>query len=63
MKLSSNVEMLEVGHINLVLAWDENNLVLIDTGFPGQTDAIVKAVANAGFSVESLTHTIITHQE
>ena len=65
MKLSSNVELLDTGRggVNLVLTWDENNLVLIDTGFPGQTGAIVKAVADAGFKAESLTHIIITHQD
>ena len=55
--------MLEIGGVNLVLAWDENNLVLIDTGFPGQTDDIVKAIANAGFKAKELTHIIITHQD
>jgi len=65
MKLSNNIELLEIGNsrVNLVLTWDEKNLVLIDTGFPGQTDDIVKAVKNAGFSVEALTHIIITHQD
>jgi glyoxylase-like metal-dependent hydrolase (beta-lactamase superfamily II) len=67
MRISDNVEMLEIsgmgGAIYPTLVWDENNLVLIDTGFPGQTETIVKAIEGAGFSVEGLTHIIITHQD
>ena len=63
MKLANNIEMLEIGGVNLVLTWDENNLVLMDTGFPGQTDDTVKAVAGAGFKAKALTHIIITHQD
>jgi len=63
MKLSNNVELLKVGGVSLVLTWDKNNLVLIDTGFPGQADAIIQAVSDAGFKIEKLTHIIITHQD
>lgn len=66
MKIANNVEMLEIGDIgkvNLTLTWDDKNLVLIDAGFPGQTDEIVKAIAGAGFSADKLTHIIITHQD
>lgn len=64
MKLSSNVELLRVGGVNFVLTWDENNLVLIDTGFPDQTDEILQAIADAGFDAkQKLTHIIITHQD
>ena len=66
MKLSNNAVMLPVGEqsiVNLVLTWDENNLTLIDAGYPGQTDAIIKAIADTGNKVEDLTHIIITHQD
>jgi len=46
-----------------VLIWDENHLVLIDTGYPTQTEALQKAVVDAGFNVETLTEIIITHQD
>ena len=58
--------MLEIpgmGSVNLTLTWGDDNLVLIDTGFPGQTDAIVQAIADAGFSAAQITHIIITHQD
>jgi len=66
MRIAKNVEMLElsgVGRIYPALAWDENSLVLFDTGYPGQTDLIVKAISDAGFSADRLTHIILTHQD
>jgi len=66
MRIANNVALLPItgqGTVNLVLTWDESNLVLIDAGYPGQADAIAKAIAGEGFSVENLTHLIITHQD
>jgi len=67
MKIANNAAMLELarpqGAIYPTLAWDENNLVLIDTGFPGQTDALVSAIAAKGFRAEDITHIILTHQD
>jgi len=67
MRIANNVEMLKVYNIEstvyLVLVWDADHLVLIDAGYPGQRDAIVKAIADAGFSAERLTHIILTHQD
>jgi glyoxylase-like metal-dependent hydrolase (beta-lactamase superfamily II) len=68
MKLAQNVALLPIsiegmGSLNLVLAWDDKNLVLIDAGLPGQTDEIVKAIEGGGFQAENLTHIIITHQD
>ena len=68
MNISQNMKILTincdvVGSLNLVLAWDDNNLVLIDAGVPGKTDMIVRAIANEGFRAEELTHIIITHQD
>lgn len=67
MKAACNVEILEIhgmgSVIYLTLTWDSDNLVLIDAGFPGQTDSILQAIAAAGFSAEQLTHIIITHQD
>jgi len=66
MRIASNVALLPVGGpkaVNLVLIWDENNLVLVDAGFPGQAEMITKAIIDEGFSVENLTHLIITHQD
>ena len=66
MRIADNVEMLEIsgmGTIYPTIAWDADNLALIDAGFPGQSDAIVQAIAAAGFAAESLTHIIITHHD
>jgi len=68
MKLAKNVALLPIsregtGDLNLVLAWDEKNLVLIDAGVPGQTEDISNAIANEGFNAKDLTHIIITHQD
>jgi len=66
MRLANNLALLPVkgrGTVNLVLTWDEKNLVLIDAGFPGQIDEITKAIEEEGFKAENLTHLIITHQD
>ena len=66
MKITDKVEMLEIdgmGRVYLTLAWDDNSLVLADAGFPGQTEAIVKAVTSAGHAAEKITHIILTHQD
>ncbi|MCL2407524.1 MAG: MBL fold metallo-hydrolase [Defluviitaleaceae bacterium] len=66
MRIAENIKMLPIGGqgvVNLVLAWDDANLVLIDAGFPGQIGRVVAAVEEAGFAVERLTHLIITHQD
>ncbi|MCL2500026.1 MAG: MBL fold metallo-hydrolase [Defluviitaleaceae bacterium] len=68
MKIAENTEVLFITRdgfsgFHLVLTWDEKNLVLIDACLPGMADDIVKAIANAGFKAEDLTHLIITHQD
>jgi len=66
MKIANNVALLSVGGqkaMYFVLTWDENNLALIDAGFPGHGDAIVQAIADEGFNPANLTHIFITHQD
>jgi len=68
MNLAQNVALLPIsregmGCLNLVLTWDNTHLVLIDTGVPGQTEDIVKAIENQGLRAENLTHIILTHQD
>ena len=67
MKVADNVAMLEIQGMGTsifpTLTWDDEHLVLIDTGFPGQTDAILQAVQAEGFSAENITHIILTHQD
>jgi len=65
MKITDSIAMLELsgpnGAIYPTLTWDENNLVLIDAGFPGQADALVTAIEAEGFRAEGVTHIILTH--
>ena len=66
MKLADNVEMLEIegrGAYYPTLLWDEQDVVLIDTGFPGELESIRGAMQKAGFAPEQLTKVILTHQD
>ena len=67
MRIAENAAMLELarpnGAIYPTLAWDENSLVLIDAGFPGQAEALTAAVAAEGFRAEGITHIVLTHQD
>ncbi len=67
MRIADNVEMLSIhaenGVNHPVLTWDDNELVLIDTGLPMQTEALREAVAAAGFALTRITKVIITHQD
>ena len=68
MKISENIALITIGRqagsdMNLVLVWDDKNLVLIDAGVPGQSEQIAAAISELGFKVENLTHMIITHQD
>ena len=51
------------GTINPFLVWDKDNVVLIDTGFPGQALQINELLKTNGIGIEQLTHIIITHHD
>ena len=67
MRIAENTEMLEIsegqGTVYPVLIWDDKNVVLFDTAFPGQLEIIREAVSKAGFKLEDITKLIITHQD
>ena len=71
MRIAENVELLSIPVdrpgvemvLHMTLTWDDNHLVLIDAGVPGQAQAIAQAIADAGFDEKKLTHIIITHQD
>jgi glyoxylase-like metal-dependent hydrolase (beta-lactamase superfamily II) len=69
MRIAENVEMLELGRpgnggvIYPVLFWDENEVALVDAGFPGQLEELREAVAAAGFALERVTKVFLTHQD
>src|SRR5919112_3106405 len=52
------------GFLNLTLILDEQNgNTLVDSGLPGQVEAIGVALAEAGIGVQDLRHIIFTHQD
>jgi glyoxylase-like metal-dependent hydrolase (beta-lactamase superfamily II) len=52
------------GFLNLTLVLDdENGNTLVDTGLPGQEEAIASALADAGIRVRDLERIIFTHQD
>jgi glyoxylase-like metal-dependent hydrolase (beta-lactamase superfamily II) len=67
MKIAANVEMLEIkgerGVLYPVLVHGDKEHVLIDAALPGQTDMLREAVNEAGYSLEDITHVILTHQD
>jgi glyoxylase-like metal-dependent hydrolase (beta-lactamase superfamily II) len=68
MKIAANVELLEVkteggGIFYPVLAWDDKDLVLIDTGNPGEIESLRKEVEAAGHKLEDITRVFLTHQD
>jgi glyoxylase-like metal-dependent hydrolase (beta-lactamase superfamily II) len=71
MKIADGVTMLELvrempGQKNIIyptLIWDQETALLVDTGYPGQFEDILKAIAGEGVSFEKLQGVIITHQD
>ena len=49
--------------IHPTLIWDDRDVILVDTGIPGQSEAIREAMEKAGFSLNQLTKVILTHQD
>lgn len=43
--------------------YDENYLILFDTGSPNQINQIEKELNKIGFSIENITHVVISHQD
>ncbi len=71
MHVAEGVEALELtmdflggpSAIHPTLVWDEQDAILIDTGMPGQLEAIREACRRAGVPLERLTRVILTHQD
>lgn len=49
--------------VHAALMWDEQEVILVDTGVPGQLDLIREICAQHSFPFEKLTKIIITHQD
>lgn len=67
MQVSEHVYMLEIagqyGVIYPALIHQGRELILVDAGYPLQTEAIKGAIAEAGFAAEKLTYILLTHQD
>lgn len=61
------VKMLEIhserGITRPVLLIDSENLILVDTSYPLQSEAVLEAVRAAGFDPAALTKVLLTHQD
>jgi glyoxylase-like metal-dependent hydrolase (beta-lactamase superfamily II) len=49
--------------VHAALLWDEQDVILVDTGIPGQLELIRHTLAQEGVPFEKLTKIIITHQD
>lgn len=70
MKIASGVDVLELtmnlgqpSTIHPTLIWDDENVILVDTGIPGQLDSIKSEMGKAGIPFERLSKIILTHQD
>lgn len=71
MQIANGIEMLEISQVMMgkvdtihpTVIWDQDTIVLIDTGYPGQLSKIREAFEKAGLSFEKLNKVIITHQD
>jgi glyoxylase-like metal-dependent hydrolase (beta-lactamase superfamily II) len=71
MKITDGVDMLEIptilmtgpGIINPTLIWDEDEVILVDTGLPMQLEQFRDAFEKAGVPFERLSKIIITHSD
>lgn len=70
-KIADGIAMLDLtmdahGHqmvIHPTLLWDDEQVILVDTGMPGQLAAIQSEMAQAGVAFSRLTKVILTHQD
>jgi glyoxylase-like metal-dependent hydrolase (beta-lactamase superfamily II) len=49
--------------VHAALLWDENEVILVDTGIPGQLEVIRRALERESIPLDKLTKIIITHQD
>ncbi|EJV72678.1 hydrolase [Bacillus mycoides] len=67
MEIAKGVEMLQLEFqefiIHPILLWDDEMVVLIDTGFPGQIEDIQVEMERVGVSFDKLKVVILTHQD
>lgn len=59
--ITAGVHAIPLGGVNVFLVDGVHGLTLIDTGFPGKTDAILAALAELGRAPGDLRHIVLTH--
>ncbi|MBW7460569.1 MBL fold metallo-hydrolase, partial [Paenibacillus sepulcri] len=60
------IEMNFMGNSSVIyptLLWDEDNIVLVDTGTPGMLPGIRTEIGRAGVDFDKLNTVILTHQD
>jgi glyoxylase-like metal-dependent hydrolase (beta-lactamase superfamily II) len=70
-QIANGIEMLELsieimGEKNVIypaVVWDNNTVILIDAGYPGQLSQIQEAIKQAGLSFLKINKIIITHHD
>ncbi|MGQ3481549.1 MBL fold metallo-hydrolase [Paenibacillus sp. TY11] len=71
MQLDKGIHILQVSanimgnteSIYPTLMWDEDNMILVDTAYPGQLSLLHEAILGTGLAVHKLTSILITHQD
>jgi glyoxylase-like metal-dependent hydrolase (beta-lactamase superfamily II) len=71
MLIAPGVEVLELRmdvfgtptSVHPTLVWDEEDVVLVDAGFPGQLEQLRESIGQAGVPFEAITRLIATHQD
>ncbi|MDR3667074.1 MAG: MBL fold metallo-hydrolase [Ignavibacteriaceae bacterium] len=65
--ISKGLKVLEIPYmgrqIHPTLIWDDEIVVLVDAGFPGQLHELRKAMDEAGIPLSKLSKVFITHQD
>lgn len=62
LEISANI-LGEVNIIHPTLIRDEESVILVDTGFPGQLAQLWETIEQAGVPFDKLNKVIITHQD
>lgn len=71
MRIANGLEMLEIsanrfGNISIIhptLIWDEDTVILVDTGYSNQLSQFQEAMVGVGVPFERLNKIVITHQD
>lgn len=60
-QVADGVHLVRAHHVNWVILQDGADVTLIDTGYPGDRQALLDSLAAVGSSPEAVTAVLITH--